>query len=133
MKKQQNYLDSSVFLFANIPPQLNKLQLKYLYKMAKKSVIYRNIKRERLVARYASKRAELKKILADPKTSEEEFYDAQAKLDKLPKNSSAVRLVNRCTLTGRPRATIRKFGLSRISFRELALQGKMSGVIKSSW
>tara|TARA_B100002019_G_C20962909_1_gene447246 strand:- start:246 stop:551 length:306 start_codon:yes stop_codon:yes gene_type:complete len=101
--------------------------------MAKKSVIYRNIKRERLVARYASKRAELKKILADPNTSEDEFYDAQAKLDKLPKNSSAVRLVNRCTLTGRPRATIRKFGLSRISFRELALQGKMPGVIKSSW
>lgn len=101
--------------------------------MAKKSVIYRNIKRERLVARYASKRAELKKILADPKTSEDEFYDTQAKLDKLPKNSSAVRLVNRCTLTGRPRATIRKFGLSRISFRELALQGKMPGVIKSSW
>jgi len=101
--------------------------------MAKKSVIYRNKKREKLVSRYASKRAELKKILADPNTSEENFYMAQAKLDKLPKNSSAVRLVNRCTLTGRPRATIRKFGLSRISFRELALQGKMPGVIKSSW
>ena len=85
--------------------------------MAKKSVIYRNIKRERLVAATHPKRAELKKILADPNTSEDEFYDAQAKLDKLPKNSSAVRLVNRCTLTGsRPRATIRKFGLSRISF-----------------
>ncbi|OUU39864.1 MAG: 30S ribosomal protein S14 [Verrucomicrobia bacterium TMED56] len=101
--------------------------------MAKKSVIYRNKKREKLVSRYASKRAELKKILADPNTSEENFYMAQAKLDKLPKNSSVVRLVNRCTLTGRPRATIRKFGLSRISFRELALQGKMPGVIKSSW
>ena len=89
--------------------------------MAKKSVKYRNKKRERLVARYASKRAELKKILANPDTSEEDFYVAQAKLDKLPKNSSPVRLVRRCSLTGRPRATIRKFGLSRITFRELAL------------
>jgi len=101
--------------------------------MAKKSVIYRNKKRERLVSRYASKRRELKKILSDPNTSEDEFYAAQAKLDKLPKNSSPVRLVRRCSLTGRPRATIRKFGLSRITFRELALQGKMPGIIKSSW
>ena len=90
--------------------------------MAKKSVIHRNKKREKLVTKYAAKRASLKKILSDPSTSEEEFYIAQAKLTKLPKNSSPVRLVNRCTLTGRPRATIRKFGLSRISFRELALQ-----------
>ena len=65
-----------------------------------------------MVARYASKRADLKKILSDPSTSEEDFYAAQAKLAKLPRNSSAVRLVNRCTLTGRPRAVIRKFGLS---------------------
>ncbi len=101
--------------------------------MAKKSVKYRNKKREQLVTRYASKRAELKKILANPDTSEEDFYVAQAKLDKLPKNSSPVRLVRRCSLTGRPRATIRKFGLSRITFRELALQGKMPGIIKSSW
>ena len=86
-----------------------------------------------MVARYASKRTELKKILANPDTSEEDFYVAQAKLDKLPKNSSPVRLVRRCSLTGRPRATIRKFGLSRITFRELALQGKMPGIIKSSW
>ncbi|MBP52703.1 MAG: 30S ribosomal protein S14 [Opitutae bacterium] len=101
--------------------------------MAKKSVVYRNIKRERMVARFASKRAALKKILSDPETSEEEFYIAQGKLSKLPKNSSSVRLVNRCSLTGRPRATIRKFGLSRITFRELALQGKVPGVIKASW
>ena len=101
--------------------------------MAKKSVIHRNKKRERLVAKFADKRASLKKILSDPETSEEDFYIAQAKLTKLPKNSSPVRLVNRCTLTGRPRATIRKFGLSRISFRELALQGKIPGVIKASW
>ena len=86
-----------------------------------------------MVARFASKRAALKKILSDPETSEEEFYIAQGKLSKLPKNSSSVRLVNRCSLTGRPRATIRKFGLSRITFRELALQGKVPGVIKASW
>ena len=86
-----------------------------------------------MVARFASKRAALKQIIADPNVSEEEFYSAQAKLSKLPRNYSAVRLVNRCTLTGRPRATIRKFGLSRISFRELALEGKVPGVIKASW
>ena len=86
-----------------------------------------------MVTRYAAKRAELKKILQNPQTSEEDFYKAQAKLTKLPRNSSAVRLVNRCTLTGRPRATIRKFGLSRITFRELALQGKVPGIIKASW
>jgi len=101
--------------------------------MAKKSVIQRNLKRERMVARYATKRASLKKVLADPATSEEDFYAAQAKLSKLPKNSSPVRLVKRCSLTGRPRVIIRKFGLSRISFRELALQGKVPGVVKASW
>tara|TARA_B100000886_G_scaffold268358_1_gene192440 strand:+ start:248 stop:553 length:306 start_codon:yes stop_codon:yes gene_type:complete len=101
--------------------------------MAKKSVIHRNKKRERMVAKFASKRESLKKILSNPETSEDDFYVAQAKLSKLPRNSSPVRLVNRCTLTGRPRATIRKFGLSRITFRELALQGKVPGVIKASW
>ena len=101
--------------------------------MAKKSSIHRNKKRERMVARFAGKRSELKKILSDPSTSEEDFYKAQAKLTKLPKNSSPVRLVKRCSLTGRPRAVLRKFGLSRISFRELALQGKIPGVIKASW
>lgn len=101
--------------------------------MAKKSVIQRNLKREHMVEKYASKRSALKKILSNPETSEEDFYIAQGKLSKLPKNSSPVRLVNRCSLTGRPRATIRKFGLSRITFRELALQGKVPGVIKASW
>ncbi|MDG1138552.1 MAG: 30S ribosomal protein S14 [Opitutales bacterium] len=101
--------------------------------MAKKSVIHRNKKRERMVARFAAKRAELKNILEDASTSEEDFYIAQGKLSKLPRNSSSVRLVKRCTLTGRPRAVIRKFGLSRITFRELALQGKVPGIIKASW
>ncbi len=86
-----------------------------------------------MVERYAHKRSALKKILSDPNTSEEDFYKAQAKLTKLPKNSSPVRIVNRCSLTGRPRAIIRKFGLSRIAFRELALEGKIPGVVKASW
>ncbi len=86
-----------------------------------------------MVARFAAKRAELKNILEDASTSEEDFYIAQGKLSKLPRNSSSVRLVKRCTLTGRPRAVIRKFGLSRITFRELALQGKVPGIIKASW
>ena len=101
--------------------------------MAKKSAIQRNEKRAKMVARYSAKREALKKVLSDSNTSEEDFYIAQAKLTKLPKNSSPVRLVNRCSLSGRPRAVLRKFGLSRISFRELALQGKVPGVIKASW
>ncbi|MGB0272261.1 MAG: 30S ribosomal protein S14 [Opitutales bacterium] len=101
--------------------------------MAKISAIHRNKKRERLIAKYANKRAELKAILANPETSDEEFYKAQSKLSKLPKNSSPIRARNRCSVTGRPRAFIRKFGLSRITFRELASQGKIPGVTKSSW
>lgn len=101
--------------------------------MAKKSAIARNKKRERMVEKYAAKRAELKAILASPDTSDEEFWDAQRKLNKLPKNSSPIRLRNRCSITGRPRAFIRKYGLSRITFRELAVSGKIPGVTKSSW
>ncbi len=101
--------------------------------MAKKAMIERSKKRERMVAHYAAKRAELKRILEDPNTDDESFYNAQRKLAKLPRNSSAVRLKNRCSITGRPRAYIRKFRLSRIMFRELALEGKIPGVTKSSW
>ena len=101
--------------------------------MAKKAMIERNRKRERMVAKYAAKRAELKKILANPNTSDEDFYAAQHKLTKLPKNSSPVRLRNRCSVTGRPRAFLRKYGVSRITFRELASEGKIPGVTKSSW
>jgi len=101
--------------------------------MAKKSAIQRNLKRQRLIAKYAEKRKALKAVLADPETSDEEFYKAQAKLSKLPRNSSPIRARNRCSVTGRPRAHIRKFGLSRITFRELATQGKIPGVTKSSW
>ena len=101
--------------------------------MAKKSAIQRDLNRRRLISKYANKRAELKAILANPETTDEEFYKAQAKLTKLPKNSSPIRARNRCSITGRPRAHIRKFGLSRITFRELASKGKLPGVTKSSW
>jgi len=101
--------------------------------MAKKSMVERNKKRERMVAQYATKRAELKKILSSPDTTDEEFYQAQRKLTKLPRNSSPVRLRNRCSITGRPRAYLRKYGVSRITFRELATQGRIPGVTKSSW
>lgn len=101
--------------------------------MAKISAIQRNLKRQRLIAKYSEKRKELKAILANPDTSDEEFYKAQAKLSKLPRNSSPIRARNRCSITGRPRAYIGKFGLSRLTFRELATQGKIPGVTKSSW
>ncbi|MFM9146621.1 MAG: 30S ribosomal protein S14 [Verrucomicrobiota bacterium] len=101
--------------------------------MAKKSVIQRALKRDRLVKKYAAKRAELKKVLSDPNVTEEAFYAAQRRLAKLPRNSSRVRHKNRCSISGRPRAFIRKFGLSRITFRELALGGQIPGVTKASW
>jgi len=86
-----------------------------------------------MVAQYAEKRASLKAILANPDSSDEEFYAAQRKLCKLPRNSSSVRLKNRCNVTGRPRAYLRRYGLSRLTFREFALAGKIPGVTKSSW
>ena len=101
--------------------------------MAKTSSIQRNLKRIRMVEKYAAKRAALKSIMADPNTSEEDFFSAQKKLAKMPRNSSAVRIRNRCSATGRPRAYLRKFGVSRITFRELASKGHVPGVTKSSW
>jgi small subunit ribosomal protein S14 len=101
--------------------------------MPKTSAIHRNLKRQVLTAKHAVKRAELKALLLNPEISDEEFYSAQKKLQKLPRNSSAVRIKNRCSLSGRPRAFIRKYGVSRITFRELALAGKIPGVTKSSW
>ncbi len=86
-----------------------------------------------MVSKFAAKRAELKKILSDPNTTDEEFYAAQRKLTRLPRNSSKVRVRNRCNITGRPRAYMGRFGLSRITFRELALAGRIPGVTKSSW
>jgi small subunit ribosomal protein S14 len=101
--------------------------------MPKTSSLQRNQKRIRLVSKFAAKRAELKAALINPATTDEEFFAAQKKLQKLPRNSSPVRVRNRCSLSGRPRAYIRKFGVSRIQFRELALAGKIPGVTKSSW
>ena len=101
--------------------------------MPKTSAIERNKKRIALSTKFGAKRAELKAILANPATTDEEFYAAQKKLQKLPKNSAVERVRNRCSMSGRPRAFIGKFGVSRITFRELALAGKIPGVTKSSW
>ena len=101
--------------------------------MPKTSAIERNKKRRRLAEKYRAKRTELKAILANPSTTDTEFFAAQKKLAKLPRNSSPVRIRNRCSLSGRPRGYIGKYGVSRIQFRELALSGKIPGVTKSSW
>lgn len=101
--------------------------------MAKKSSIARNNKRKRLVSKYMAKRKELKAILSNPNVTDEAFYTAQRQLTLLPRNSSPTRVRNRCSITGRPRAYIRKFGLSRITFRELASWGQIPGITKSSW
>ena len=101
--------------------------------MAKTSVLERQKKRERLVRKYAAKRAELKRRAKDPKLSPEARMDAREAIAKLPRNSSPVRLVSRCMVTGRGRAVYRKFRLSRIAFRELAHTGQLPGVHKASW
>ncbi len=101
--------------------------------MPKTSVIERNKKRQRLVEKHSAKRAELKAVLSNQAISDEEFYAVQKKLQKLPRNSAKERVRNRCLLSGRPRAYSRKFGVSRLTFRELALAGKIPGVTKSSW
>lgn len=101
--------------------------------MAKKSAIERNLKRVKLAEKYAAKRAELKKVLSNPESTDEEFFNAQKAMAKLPRNSSKIRIRNRCAISGRPRAYIGKFGVSRITFRELAHDGKLPGVTKASW
>jgi len=101
--------------------------------MTRLSLIQRNINRKKLVLRFSKKRKLLKKIIKNKKSSPEERLDAINKLSKLPNNSSPCRLRNRCIMTGRPRGIYRKFKLSRIAFRELASEGKLPGVIKSSW
>jgi len=101
--------------------------------MAKTSKIAKNLKRQKLVAKYADRRAVLVKVLKDPSASLEEKYAAQKAIAKMPRDASACRIKNRCFLTGRPRAYYRKFGLSRIALREEALKGNLPGVIKASW
>jgi small subunit ribosomal protein S14 len=101
--------------------------------MAKKSMIERERKRERTVQRFAKKRLELKRIIADAKSSDEERRDAQAKLQKLPRNASPSRLHNRCSITGRPHGYYRKFGLARNKLREQTMDGNIPGLRKASW
>jgi small subunit ribosomal protein S14 len=104
--------------------------------MAKESMKARERKRERLVDRYAKKRAELTKVLKSTSTDENvqaEKWNAMMALQKLPANSSKVRKHNRCGLTGRPRGYMRQFGISRVTFRDMALNGKIPGVKKASW
>ncbi|WP_121631233.1 30S ribosomal protein S14 [Tropicibacter alexandrii] len=101
--------------------------------MAKKSMVEREKKRQRLVEKYAAKRAELKEIANDESKPMEERFKARLKLAKLPRNSAPSRLHNRCQLTGRPHAYYRKLKISRIMLRELGSNGKLPGVVKSSW
>lgn len=101
--------------------------------MAKKSMIAREAKRAKTVARYAKKRAELKAVIASSTASDEEKWDAQVALQKLPRNASPVRQQRRCQVTGRPHAVYRKFGLCRNKLREAAMRGDVPGLVKSSW
>lgn len=101
--------------------------------MAKKSIVARQKKREKMVALKWDKRQELKAIIKNPNSSEEETIAAVEKLNKLSKNSSPVRLKNRCQLTGRGKGVYRKFKISRLCFREMASKGLIPGVVKSSW
>jgi small subunit ribosomal protein S14 len=101
--------------------------------MAKKSAIEKNERRRRLVAKFKAKRAELKKIVMDRSREPEERFEATLALAALPRNGAAVRVRNRCALTGRQRGYYRKFGLSRIALRELASQGQIPGCVKASW
>ena len=101
--------------------------------MAKLSVIKRQEKREKLVAKYAKKYAELQAVATDAKKSDEERYAARLELQKLPRNAYPTRLRNRCAITGRPRGTFRMFGLGRNKIRELAFKGDIPGLVKASW
>lgn len=101
--------------------------------MAKVSMINRELKREKLVNKYAAKRAELKAIIANPSSSEDEVWEAQIALQKLPRDASPVRRQRRCQITGRPHAVYRKFGLCRNQLREAAMRGDVPGLKKASW
>lgn len=101
--------------------------------MAKVSKIQRNKQREAMVAQKAARRASLKAIIKDQSVSPEERFQAVFKLAEMPRNSSKVRIRNRCELTGRPRATYRKFKLARVMLRDLASRGQIPGMVKSSW
>ena len=101
--------------------------------MAKVSLVQRDLKRRKLWNKYKEKRASLLAIANDKSSSAEERFEARLKLSKLPRNSSKSRIRNRCSLTGRPRAVYRKFGLCRNKLREAAMRGDVPGLVKSSW
>lgn len=101
--------------------------------MAKTSAVQKNKKRARMAEKYAGKRAQLKEILMDKDRSPEERFEASLKMAELPRNSSKVRVRNRCERTGRPRGTYRKFKLGRVALRDLAASGQIPGMVKSSW
>jgi small subunit ribosomal protein S14 len=101
--------------------------------MAKVSMIARENKRIKMVQKFAKKREELKKVISDMNLSDEERFEARLKLQKLPRDASPVRLQRRCQITGRPHAVYRRFGLSRNKLRELAMNGDVPGLVKSSW
>ena len=101
--------------------------------MAKLALINRQLKREKLVAKVAKKRAALAAVIDNPKVSDEDRYAARLKLQSLPRNANPTRLRNRCAITGRPRGVFRKFGLGRNKLREYAMKGEIPGVVKASW
>jgi len=101
--------------------------------MAKESMVQRDLKRTKIVDKYASKRAEIKAIIANHETSFDDMMEAQVRLQKLPRNASPIRQRNRCQLSGRPRGFYRKFGLSKTQFREAAMRGDIPGLKKASW
>ncbi len=101
--------------------------------MAKTSMIERDKKRKALEKKYALKRKKLKAIIMNKSITMEERFEAQLKMNKLPRNSSRIRYRNRCEITGRPRGYYRKFKMSRIALRDLAALGQLPGVVKSSW
>ncbi|WP_058234702.1 30S ribosomal protein S14 [Devriesea agamarum] len=101
--------------------------------MAKKSKIARNNQRREIVARYAERRAELKRVIKSPETTDEARAEAVRQLQRMPRDASATRVRNRDVVDGRPRAYLRTFGLSRVNFRERAHRGELPGVTKSSW
>ena len=101
--------------------------------MAKQSMKAREAKRAKTVAKFAAKRAELKAVISSVTASDEEKWEAQMKLQKLPRNASPIRQQRRCQLTGRPHAVYRKFGLCRNKLREAAMRGDVPGLVKSSW
>jgi len=101
--------------------------------MAKTAVINRDLKRRKIVKKFAKKRTELLAVIDNAKISDEDRFAARQKLQQLPRDSSPTRLRNRCKLTGRPRGVFRKFGLGRNKLREIAMRGEIPGVVKASW